>query len=448
MYPKQLLPLTSDKTMLQATALRIAGIRGASKRCLVVSNEAHRFAIAEQMNGIETRSSILLEPEGRNTAPAVALAAFEAATEDLLLVMPADHVIKNVGAFQAAVSAGMPAAEEGKLVTFGVVPREAETGYGYIKATTEGAGPVEVERFVEKPDFATAEAYLASGNYFWNSGMFLFRAGAFLEELEALAPLMYAACRKAMAAKTLDGDFVRPEPEAFRSSPSDSIDYAVMEKSANAVMVPLDAGWSDVGSWSALHDVSDKDEQGNSLEGDAHVVNCEGTFVQAESRLVAAIGLRNTVVVETKDAVLVADRDQCQDVKLVVDTLKAADRGEVLLGRQVFRPWGSYDSIDTEDNFQVKRLVIKPGAVLSLQKHAHRAEHWVCVKGKARITRNEEEFDLNPNESTFIAIGDIHRIANPYDQPCHIIEVQCGDYLGEDDIVRFEDDYGREGTNT
>ncbi len=448
MYPKQLLPLTSDRTMLQATALRVAGLPNVGDRCLVVSNEAHRFAIAEQLAGIERRAAILLEPVGRNTAPAVALAALEAEPEDLLLVMPADHVIKRVDAFQAAVDSGLDAARAGKLVTFGIVPKEPETGYGYIQATPAGSDPVPVEQFVEKPDAETAEAYLASGNYFWNSGIFLFQAKTFLDELEKFAPLMSEACSKAMSAKTLDGSFVRPEPEAFRSSPSDSIDYAVMEKSANAVMVPLDAGWSDVGSWSALHDVSDQDEQGNSLEGDVHIINCERTYVQAESRLVAAVGLRDKVIVETKDAVLVADRDQCQDVKAIVDTLKIKDRSEVLLGRQVFRPWGSYDSIDAEDNFQVKRLIIKPGAVLSLQKHAHRSEHWVCVKGTARITRNDEEFDLNVNESTYIAIGDVHRIANPYDAPCHIVEVQCGDYLGEDDIVRLEDDYGREGTNT
>ncbi len=448
MYPKQLLPLTGDKTMLQATALRIDGLPGAAGRCLVVSNEAHRFAIAEQMNGIEQRTRILLEPEGRNTAPAVALAAFEADPDDLLLVMPADHVIRDVEAFQKAVAAGIPAAEDGKLVTFGIVPGAPETGYGYIKATPADDQPVPVEQFVEKPDATTAEAYVAAGTYFWNSGMFLFRASAFLGELEALAPLMFAACKKAMAAKTIDGDFIRPEADAFRSSPADSIDYAVMEKSKAVMMLPLDAGWSDVGSWSALHDVTAKDSDGNALDGDAHLVNCKGTYVQAESRLVAAVGLENVVVVETKDAVLVTDRDQCQDVKALVDELKLKKRGEVLLGRQVFRPWGSYDSIDAEDNFQVKRLIVKPGAVLSLQKHAHRAEHWVCVKGKARITRNDEEFDLNPNESTYIAIGDVHRIANPYGEPCHIIEVQCGDYLGEDDIVRLEDDYGREGTNT
>ncbi len=448
MYPKQLLPLAGEHTMLEATALRTAGLPGATDRCLIVGNENHRFTVAEQMNRIERRATILLEPEGRNTAPAVALAALAAAPDELLLVMPADHVIRDLDAFRRAVAAGIPAAESGKLVTFGIVPAAPETGYGYIRAETNGEVPVPVDRFVEKPDLETAERYVASGQYFWNSGMFLFRAGRYLEELGEFAPLMLKACRKAMESKAVDGDFVRPQAEAFLSSPSDSIDYAVMEKSAATMMVPLDAGWSDVGSWSALHDVCDKDAAGNSLEGDAHAYNCSQTYVQAESRLVAAVGLSNTVIVETKDAVLVADREQSQDVKAIVDSLKAGDRPEVSLGREVFRPWGSYDSIDSEDNFQVKRLIVKPGAVLSLQKHAHRSEHWVCVKGVARITRNDEEFDLNVNESTYIAIGDVHRIANPYDEPVHIIEVQCGDYLGEDDIVRLEDNYGREGTNT
>jgi len=449
MYPKQLLPLAGDKTMLQATALRIAGLDGAAECCLVVSNEAHRFSVAEQMNAIEMRAQILLEPEERNTAPAVALAALHASKVDpILLVMPADHVIKDVDAFQAAVAQGVGAADAGKLVTFGVVPTAAEIGYGYIRAKANGDAPLPVEEFVEKPDAATAEKYLADGSYYWNSGMFLFRASAFLKELESLAPAMHAACRKSMASKTLDGDFVRPEPEAFLSSPSDSIDYAVMEKSINAAMVPLDAGWSDVGSWSALHEVLDKDASGNTLEGDTLLHNCEGTYVQAESRLVAAVGLKDVVVVETKDSVLVADKAHSQDVKAIVDQLKGDNREEVALGRQVFRPWGSYDSIDAEENFQVKRLIVKPGAVLSLQKHAHRAEHWVVVRGKARITKNDDVFDLGVNESTYIAIGDIHRIANPFDEPVHIIEVQCGDYLGEDDIVRIEDNYGREGTNT
>jgi mannose-1-phosphate guanylyltransferase/mannose-6-phosphate isomerase len=456
MYPKQLLPIAGEKTMLQATALRTSalptvGLTRSENKHLVVSNESHRFSVAEQMNGIERRAQIILEPEGRNTAPAVALAALhavEAHPDVVLLIMPADHVIKDVAAFQAAVNRGLKAAEEGKLVTFGIVPKTPETGYGYIKAAPIGGAPVPVEQFVEKPDEVTAAEYLADGGYFWNSGMFLFRASAYLDELKSLAPEMYEACVKSMQAKSLDGDFVRPDAETFKACPSDSIDYAVMEKSGNAMMVPLDAGWSDVGSWAALHDVSAKDERGNTLIGDTVAHDCENTFVQAEDRLVAVAGLKDVIVVETKDSVMVADRKKSQDVKELVEQLKAKGREEVKLHRQVFRPWGSYDSIDMAENFQVKRLIVKPGAVLSLQKHAHRSEHWVCVKGKALITRNDEEFTLGVNESTYVAIGDVHRIANPYDEPVHIIEVQCGDYLGEDDIVRLDDNYGREGTNT
>ncbi len=456
MYPKQLLPIAGDKTMLQATALRTSALPTASLqrseyRHLIVCNESHRFSVAEQMMGIERRAQIILEPEGRNTAPAIALAAILAQGVDpdlVLLVMPADHVLRDVAAFQAAVLRGMEATEDGKLVTFGIAPTRPETGYGYIKATRQDGSAVPVQAFVEKPDEKTAQKYVDDGSYFWNSGMFLFKAGAYLDELQELAPDIFAACHKGMAGKTHDGDFVRPDPEAFAACPSDSIDCAVMEKSQNTMMVPLDAGWSDVGSWSALHDVSACDERGNASLGDALVHDCDNSFVQAESRLVAAVGLRDTLVVETKDSVLVTHKSRSQDVKALVDRLKADGREEVKLHRQVFRPWGSYDSIDMADNFQVKRLIVKPGAVLSLQKHAHRSEHWVCVKGKALITRNDEEFELNVNESTYVAIGDVHRIANPYSEPVHIIEVQCGDYLGEDDIVRFDDNYGREGTNT
>jgi mannose-1-phosphate guanylyltransferase/mannose-6-phosphate isomerase len=430
MYPKQLLSLAGEQTMLQATALRIRGLENASDRCLVVSNENHRFSVAEQMNAIEMRANIILEPEGRNTAPAVALAALQAMEDDpdvILLVMPADHVIKDANAFRSTVGRGVAAAESGQLVTFGIVPTAPETGYGYIRANPRGNEVVPVEQFVEKPDAKTAQTYLDDGGYYWNSGMFLFKASTYLDELQRLGPEMHAACLDTMSKKTSDGDFVRSEPESFKACPSDSIDYAVMEKSDNAAMIPLDAGWSDVGSWSALQDVTPSDDQGNALNGDVLVHDCKGSFVQAESRLVAAVGLNDVIIVETKDSVLVANKHKSQDVKELVNQLSADDRPERHLHRQVFRPWGSYDGIDSEDNFQVKRLIVKPGAVLSLQKHAHRSEHWVVVHGKARITRNDEEFDL---------------------EPVHIIEVQCGDYLGEDDIVRLEDNYGREGTNT
>ena len=456
LYPKQLLPIAGEKTMLQATVLRTsgmrtAGLKRAENRHLIVCNEAHRFSVAEQLNGVERRAQMILEPVGRNTAPAVALAALHALSvhsDVVLLVMPADHVIRDVAAFHAAVKAGKTAADNDKLVTFGIVPSAPETGYGYIKAVPDEKRPVPVEAFVEKPDAETAAKYLDDGGYFWNSGMFLVKASAYLDELKQFAPAIFDACERSMAAKTFDGDFVRPDHDAFSDCPSDSIDYAVMEKSSNAMMVPLDAGWSDVGSWAALHDVSARDERGNSLSGDTHVLDCDDVLVQAESRLVAAVGLKNTIVVETKDSVLVVDKDRSQDVKELVDELKAKNRDETRLHRQVFRPWGSYDSIDMAENFQVKRLIVKPGAVLSLQKHAHRSEHWVVVKGKALITKNDEEFELKINESTYVAVGDVHRIANPYDDPVHIVEVQCGEYLGEDDIVRFDDNYGREGTNT
>ncbi len=437
--------------MLQATATRIQGLEGAADNCFVVSNESHRFSVAEQMNAIEQRAKIILEPEGRNTAPAAALAALRALESDkdaVLLIMAADHVIKDIGAFQQAVAYGTVAADVGKLVAFGIVPTHAETGYGYIRAEPDGDKPVPVESFVEKPDAETAQSYLDSGDYYWNSGMFLFRADAYLDELERFAPEMLSPCRGSMLDVSEDGDFLRPDPAAFMSCPANSIDYAVMEKSEKASMVPLDAGWSDVGSWSSLQDVVGGDADGNSLNGDTLAHNCRNTYVQAESRLVAAVGLENIIIVETKDSVLVADKNQSQHVKDLVDRLKDSGRDEAKLHRQVSRPWGSYDSLENADNFHVKRLIVKPGAILSLQKHAHRSEHWVVVKGRARITRNESEFDLNVNESTYISIGDVHRIANPFDEEVHIIEVQCGDYLAEDDIVRLEDDYGRESTST
>lgn len=455
MHPKQLLSLAGEKTMLQATALRTRGLANAGDRCLIVANEAHRFSVAEQLDAIGMRWQIILEPEGRNTAPAAALAALQAAGDDpdaILLIMPADHVIRDVEAFRAAVGAGAAAAEAGRLVTFGVVPTQPETGYGYIRANAVHGNSAysevaPVEEFVEKPDLAAAKSYLESGEYYWNSGMFLFRARAYLEELDRFAPDIAVACKASMQDKSLDGGFVRLDEDAFLACPSDSIDYAVMEQSSNAAVIPLEAGWSDVGSWSALQDVSPGDADGNTLNGDVLVHDCKDSFVQAESRLVAAVGLRDVIVVETKDSVLVAHRNRSQDVKALVDRLEAEGRPEKDLHRQVFQPWGSYDSLDGEEGFQVKRLIVNPGAALSPQKHARRSEHWIVVKGRARVTRNGEEFDLNRGESTGISIGDVHRIANPYDEPCHIIEVQCGEDLsedlGEDDIVRLEDNDGR-----
>ena len=459
LYPKQLLPLMGKSTMLQETVARLSGVPDVSGP-VVVCNDSHRFTVAEQLRefGVPARA-ILLEPVGRNTAPAVAVAALVAlgrqtpsaptamsmAEEDpVLLVLPADHVIRDVPAFQAAVAVGRQAAEAGRLVTFGVVPTRPETGYGYIRRAAGNGPAYPVERFVEKPDLATAEEYVRSGEYYWNSGMFMFRARVYLEELARHAPQIRAASEAAVAAATRDLDFTRLPAAEFGACPSDSIDYAVMEKTDAAVVVPLDAGWSDVGSWSALADALPTDAQGNVTSGDVITEATKGCYLHATSRLIAAVGLEDHVVVETKDAVLVAPRGRVQDVKALVAQLKAQGRYETSLHREVFRPWGSYDSIDHGDRFQVKRLVVKPGASMSLQLHHHRAEHWIVVSGTARITRGEEIFLLGENESTFIPMGTRHRIENPGKVTLHIIEVQSGSYLGEDDIVRFEDRYGRD----
>jgi mannose-1-phosphate guanylyltransferase/mannose-6-phosphate isomerase len=448
LYPKQLLPLVGDRTMLQDTVQRLAGL--ATAQPIVVCNESHRFLVAEQLRQIGVQPhSILLEPVGRNTAPAIALAALQAQPDALLLVLPADHVIGDIRAFQAAVRAAEAAATAGKLVAFGVVPTAPETGYGYIQAgASAGGSPHPIERFVEKPDALRAQQYLQAGGYYWNSGMFLFRADRYLDELEKFAPDILQASRAAMAAAKPDLDFVRIDRAAFEAGRSDSIDYAVMEKTADAVVVPLDAGWSDVGTWSALQDALPADSNGNVARGDVITEESTGCFLYAQSRLVAVVGLKDHVVVETKDAVLVAPKDRVQDVKQLVARVKAKGRYEHSLHREVFRPWGSYDSIDAGHRFQVKRLSINPGAKLSLQLHHHRAEHWVVVSGTARITCGEKVFLLEENQSTYIPVGEKHCIENPGKIPLHIIEVQSGSYLGEDDIVRFEDRYGREGTST
>jgi mannose-1-phosphate guanylyltransferase/mannose-6-phosphate isomerase len=446
-HPKQLLPLLGEHTMLQETLLRLRAFSGEFEPPLLVCNEAHRFLAARQLEAIGLRPRILLEPAGRNTAPAVALAALLAEREGgaLLLVLPADHVIRDAQALAAAVEEALPAAADGRLVTFGIVPTSPETGYGYIRAES-GDGPVRpVQRFVEKPDRATAAGYLAAGDYFWNSGMFLFSSKAYLDELARHAPALHAAVEQAMQGAALSGQVLRPDSEAFLACPSDSIDYAVMEKTRLASVVPLDAGWSDVGSWAALQAEERTDERGNTLLGDVTAVDCRDTFVRAEHRLVTAVGLEGCVVVETKDAVLVVPAARAQDVKALVDVLTADARAETQLGREVFRPWGSYDSLESLPGFQVKRLAVLPGAILSLQLHHHRAEHWIVVSGRARITRDDEVFDLGVNQHTFIPVGARHRIENPGDEMLQIIEVQLGDYLGEDDIVRFEDQYGREG---
>lgn len=451
LYPKQLLPLVSKGTMLQETLARVQGVEGVGAP-IVVCNESHRFLVAEQLREIDAKpQSILLEPIGRNTAPAVAIAAMaavsaaESNSDSILLVLPADHVIRNVAAFRAAVAIGRKAAEQGKLVTFGVVPDKPETGYGYIKRSA-GEGPTfPIAQFVEKPDLATAARYVESKEYFWNSGMFMFRATAFLDELRSLAPDIYDACAQAFTAAKHDLDFTRLPAKEFGACRSDSIDYAVMEKTRHGVVVPLDAGWSDVGSWSALHEAVPGDDNNNVCIGDVLIEDTHGCYLQSTSRLLATVGLKDHVVVETKDAVLVAPKDRVQDVKALVNQLKKQGRYETSLHREVFRPWGSYDSIDSGERFQVKRLTVKPGAEMSLQMHHHRAEHWIVVSGTARIMRDDETFLLEENQSTYIPLGARHRIANPGKIPLHIIEVQSGTYLGEDDIVRFEDRYGREG---
>ena len=450
LYPKQLLALTGERTLLQQTALRLEGLAAGAP--VVVCNEAHRFLVAEQLRQLQIEpAAMVLEPVGRNTAPAIALAAhaaLKAAADPLLLILPADHVIRDVPAFQKAVRAALIPAGEGKLVTFGIVPSSPETGYGYIQRGAPAGDAFAIARFVEKPDAARAEQFVASGEYYWNSGMFLFKARRYLEALEHLAPQMAHACTEAFAAARADLDFTRIERARFETCPADSIDYAVMEKTHDAVMVPLAAGWSDVGSWAALAEACEADAHGNVAHGDVICEDSSGCYLYAESRLVSAVGLKDHVVVETKDAVLVAPKDRVQDVKKLVHRLKEAGRYEHSLHREVFRPWGSYDSIESGPRFQVKRLKVKPGAVLSLQLHHHRAEHWVVVSGTARITRGDEVFLLEENQSTYIPIGVRHRIENPGKIALHIIEIQSGSYLGEDDIVRLEDQYGRQGTTS
>jgi mannose-1-phosphate guanylyltransferase / mannose-6-phosphate isomerase len=454
LYPKQLLALTGTHTMLQQTVLRLDGLAAASP--VVVCNEAHRFLVAEQLRElkVEPRATIL-EPFGRNTAPAIALAAHAALAggtagaegpDPVLLVLPADHVIRDVPAFQQVVRTALGAAESGQLVTFGIVARSPETAYGYIQRGAPSGAAFRIARFVEKPDERHAREFVKAGDYYWNSGMFMFRARRYLAELERFAPEIARVCAAAFKAAKTDLDFTRIDAKIFEACPADSIDYAVMEKTAHALVFPLEAGWSDVGSWASLHEVSDADAQGNVARGDVISEDTRGSYLYSESRLVAAVGLKDHVVIETKDAVLVAPKDRAQDVKKLVSRLKELKRPEHSLHREVFRPWGSYDSLENGPRFQVKRLKVKPGATLSLQLHHHRAEHWVVVAGTARVTRGDEVFLLEENQSTYIPVGMKHRIENPGTVLLEIIEVQSGSYLGEDDIVRFEDRYGRQGT--
>lgn len=464
LYPKQFLPLASDRTMLQSTLERIEGLCDAAP--VVICNEAHRFIVAEQLRECAQEGTILLEPDGRNTAPAIALAAQEALSQGndpLLLVLAADHLIQDTAAFQRAVNEAVPFAEQGNLVTFGIVSTAPETGYGYIQrgkpiaAVDATAGEVvrpqvqayTVGRFVEKPDLATAQEYVSSGDYYWNSGMFLFRASRYLDALREFRSDIFTACENAMKGARKDLDFIRLDEQAFLDCPDESIDYAVMEplcsgqESDTVVVMPLDAGWSDVGSWSTLWEVNPKDEQGNVGVGDVLMHDTRNCLIHAQNKLVASVGLEDMIIVETKDAVLVAAKDRVQEVKHLVKQLKDAGRSEHQVHREVYRPWGRYDSVDSGARYQVKCITVKPGEKLSIQMHHHRAEHWVVVSGTAIVRCDGEEKLLSENESVYIPIGAVHSLENPGKIPLELIEVQTGSYLGEDDIVRFQDHYGR-----
>ena len=450
--PKQLLSLVSDSTMIQDTVSRLTGIANLAAP-IIVCNEEHRFMIAEQMReiGIEP-SAIILEPFGRNTAPAVAVSAIKAnklsQNEDVvILVLPADHVIQNMQSFHKAVNAGYEAAMADKLVTFGIIPDSAETGYGYIKAGEELksiSGVQTVEQFVEKPDKKTAESYIKQGSYYWNSGMFMFKASEYLNELECFNNEILNASQDALKQGTSDLDFIRLNKDSFEKCPGDSIDYAVMEKTNKAVVLPVDIGWNDIGSWTALWEVGDSDEHGNVTHGDVCVIDSKNSYIHSENRLVSVVGVKDHIIVETPDAILVAHKNAAQNVKDIVEALKTTHREEALVPHKVYRPWGTYECIDCEDRHQAKRIMVKPGGRLSLQLHHHRAEHWIVVKGTAKVTCGDKEFILSENESTYIPLGEKHRLENTGKIPLEIIEVQTGSYLGEDDIVRFDDVYGRE----
>jgi mannose-1-phosphate guanylyltransferase/mannose-6-phosphate isomerase len=450
LLPKQFLPLVSEHTLLQDTLLRLHGIDGA-RAPLVISNSEHRFLVAEQLRQIGASAEAqILEPVGRNTAPAVAVAALYLVGREpdaRMLVLPADHLIKDVPAFHAAIATALSLAAEGSLVTFGIAPSSPVTGYGYIQRgdpVPSHEGAFRVVRFVEKPNLETAQQYVSSGGFFWNSGMFAFRAGRFLEELQRFRPDILAAAKTAWAASTRDLDFLRLDAAAFTACPSDSIDYAVMEHTSASAMVQADIGWSDIGSWTALWEAGAKDSENNVSLGDVTLRDASGCYVRAEHRLVAALGVRDLVIVETDDAVLVADKSHSQEVKAVVETLARKARTEHVSHSRVYRPWGYYESIDAGERFQVKRIMVKSGEALSLQMHHHRAEHWVVVSGTARVTRGDELKLLSENESIYIPIGTKHRLENVGKVPLFLIEVQSGGYLGEDDIVRFEDRYRRQ----
>jgi len=441
LHPKQFLSLHDNATMLQSTVKRLDGLDIQSS--VTICNEEHRFFVAEQLRAIDKLGSIILEPVGRNTAPAIALAALSREDDPLLLVLAADHVIQDEAAFSSAVSTAVPLAESGKLVTFGIVPHEAHTGYGYIKRGEKKDAGFAVDQFVEKPSVKLAQDYIRSGDYYWNSGIFLFKASKYLEELKNFRPDIYEACESSVLDMQADLDFLRVDKVKFESCPSESADYAVMENTKDAMVVPLDAGWSDIGSWSSLWDISEKDVNGNVTHGDVMLHSSNNSYVRTDGKLVAAIGVDDLVIVSTKDVLMVSHKDSVQDIKVIVDQLKTSSRNEWKLHREVYRPWGKYDLIDTGEHYQAKRITVKPGAKLSVQMHNHRAEHWIVVSGEARVTNGDKTFLLSENESTFIPVGIVHALENPGEVELELIEVQSGSYLGEDDIIRFEDLYGR-----
>ncbi|MCU7885500.1 MAG: mannose-1-phosphate guanylyltransferase/mannose-6-phosphate isomerase, partial [Candidatus Thiodiazotropha sp. (ex Lucinoma annulata)] len=451
-YPKQFIPLIDDHSLFQETVERMSAVPDVGD-VLVVCNEEHRFMVAEQIRQLDMKpSGIMLEPVGRNTAPAIACAALHAKSLDenaVLLVTPSDHIIRDNERFNEAILTGLNSIGNGSLVTFGIVPDKPETGYGYIRKESKGStnNAYPVAEFVEKPDLETAKTYLASGDFYWNSGMFVFKAEAYLAELERFFPEILQAARKAYEANRPDMDFLRLDREAFAACPAESIDYAVMEKTDKSVVVPMDAGWNDVGSWSALADVAVVEgNNGNVIQGDVLVKDVSNSYLRSENRMIAGLGIDNLIVVETADAVLVADKSHVQDVKEIVEQLKSSGRCEHISHVRVYRPWGNYETVDECDRFKVKRIVVKPGASLSLQQHHHRAEHWVVVKGTAKITKGDKEMMLTEDQSVYIPLGTRHRLENPGLIPLEIVEVQTGSYLGEDDIVRFSDEYGRDSS--
>ncbi|MEX2942240.1 mannose-1-phosphate guanylyltransferase/mannose-6-phosphate isomerase [Serratia fonticola] len=447
LHPKQFLRLHSIHSMLQETLKRLDGV-GVSEP-VVICNEDHRFMVAEQLRQIDMLShNIILEPVGRNTAPAIALAALNAiaqGNDPIMLVLAADHIINDVEAFHRAIDLALPHAAAKSLVTFGIVPTGPETGYGYIQRgeCKNGSVAAPVQRFVEKPDSETAQSYIETGEYYWNSGMFMFRAKRYLEELEKFRPDILAACRDALDNTECDKNFINVDRDAFSACPDDSVDYAVMEKTNDAVVIPLDAGWSDVGSWSALWEVSKKDSAGNALTGDTFLYDSRGCYINTDEKLVAAVGVENLVIVNTKDAVLVVDRSKVQDVKKIVEHLKKNKRSEYRRHREVYRPWGRCDILVAEKRFNVNRITVNPGEAFSLQMHHHRAEHWVVLSGTARVTTGDKTFLITENQSTFIPVAVIHRLENPGNIPLELIEIQSGSYLGDDDVIRIKDHYGR-----